>query len=379
MRFVPVPLTALSAKGATLPSRPSPARSNAATKVAGHGDAGVHFKVLDGWRGISIVLVLIAHLVPLGRFVNTSIGIAGMALFFTLSGFLITSFLLKKDATVPDFLIRRFFRIVPLAVLYMLVVFAFQTETLHTQFEHFFFVANLPPQTIRESTDHLWSLCVEVQFYVGIVLLFWAFRQRGLLLLPLLALAFTGLRVVNGVESSSITWFRIDEILAGCTLALLHHGAFGSVGDRLVAWLRVAPQKSLCVLLMLCSLYEVRYGGWLSYLRPYVAALLVGSTLFNADTRLGGVLRTRFLAYMASISFAVYVLHIGLTHTWLGSGDFVAKYLKRPLLFLVLIPLAHLSTHYYEMPLTALGRRLSQRLSRARAVTAPAFQKLSRS
>lgn len=38
----------------------------------------------------------------------------GLALFFTLSGFLITRFLLTHDS-IRDFIIRRFFRIVPLA------------------------------------------------------------------------------------------------------------------------------------------------------------------------------------------------------------------------------------------------------------------------
>lgn len=364
------PIASQNAEQAMLPLPTLPrrvvARRSPEPPAAPIPTAGTHLQVLDGWRGISIVLVLIAHLIPLGRFANTSIGIVGMALFFNLSGFLITSFLLKRNATVPDFIVRRFFRVMPLAFLYMLVVFAFQTETLRAQLEHYFFVANLPPATIRLSTDHLWSLCVEVQFYVGVALLFWAFRQRGLLLLPVLGLTFTALRVVNGAEASSVTWFRIDEILAGCTLALLYNGAFGSIGAKLMGWLRVAPQKSLFVLLMLCSLYEVRYGGWLSYLRPYVASLLIGATLLNPDTRLAGLLKTRFLAYMASISFAVYVLHIGLAHTWLGSGEFTAKYLKRPLLFLVLIPLAHLSTHYYEHPCIALGKRLTRRLTGSR-------------
>src|SRR5256885_9231134 len=52
--------------------------------------------VLDGWRACSILLVLGAHLVPLGPHwmaLNDTAGAMGMALFFTLSGYLITSFL----------------------------------------------------------------------------------------------------------------------------------------------------------------------------------------------------------------------------------------------------------------------------------------------
>ena len=73
--------------------------------------------MLDGWRGISILLVLLAHLMPLGPKawrLNETAGPLGMALFFTLSGFLITRFLLRNDS-IAEFLIHRFFRIVPLA------------------------------------------------------------------------------------------------------------------------------------------------------------------------------------------------------------------------------------------------------------------------
>jgi hypothetical protein len=77
--------------------------------------------VLDGWRGLSIVLVLAAHLLPLGPTgldLNAAVAAAGMALFFTLSGFLITGFLLRND-NVDEFLISRLARIVPLAWLFL--------------------------------------------------------------------------------------------------------------------------------------------------------------------------------------------------------------------------------------------------------------------
>src|SRR5690348_1409993 len=74
------------------------------------------FAMLDGWRATSIVLVLGAHLLPIGPKslkLNEAVAAMGMALFFTLSGFLITRFLAAEHATVRVFVIRRFFRIVP--------------------------------------------------------------------------------------------------------------------------------------------------------------------------------------------------------------------------------------------------------------------------
>ena len=330
--------------------------------MASRGTA--HLSVLDGWRGVSIVLVLATHLAPLGGKGNFALGLMGMAIFLNLSGFLITSLLIRSDVTVTDFLIRRFFRIVPLAWLYFAIVFCFQSESLQSWLAHFFFYANLPPPQIRLATDHLWSLCVEMQFYVGIALLFATLRQRGLLMLPLLAVAFTALRVVDAMPDSSVTWYRVDEILAGCTLALAYHGRLGSVGDRVMRWLGDTPQWALLLLLVLSCAYVFGYAPAIGYLRPYLGALLIGATLANGGTSLSRLLQVRPLHYVASISYALYVIHIGLVYTWLGSGDLLEKYSKRPLLLAALFLLAHVSTYYYERPLLAFGKRLSRRFGR---------------
>ncbi len=320
--------------------------------------------VLDGWRGLSILLVLLCHLAPLGGIGNTSIGILGMVIFFVLSGYLITSFLLAKTASLSEFAIRRFFRVVPLAWLYFVIVFVFQTETVGTWLANFLFYANLPPQRIRLATDHMWSLCVEVQFYVGIALLVGLMRRKGLLLLPLIGLLFTILRVHAEAYASSVSWYRVDEILAGCTLALMLHGQFGRAGEAIVSWMRIAPQWLLFVLLAVCSLYPINEGQWTSYFRPYVGALLVGATMVNGSTTLTSFLDRRPLLYLGSISYAVYVVHMGLVYTWLGSGDVIERYSKRPLLLLVLLVLAHVSTFWFEHPMIECGKRLALRFKR---------------
>lgn len=47
-------------------------------------------------------------------------------------------------------------------------------------------------------------------------------------------------------------------------------------------------------------------------------------------------------------------------HSWLGSGDTLVKYAKRPLLMLVTWAAAHVSTFYYEKPITDYARRLTR-------------------
>lgn len=323
-----------------------------------NNSAGSRYSALDGWRGISILLVLATHLMPLGPKswqLNSTAGPMGMAIFFTLSGFLITSFLLKHDSVV-DFLIRRFFRIVPLAWLYMTAVLLYFGATSGTWLAHIFFYANWPPMQLLPISSHIWSLCVEVQFYIGIALLVAVFRQKGLLLIPLLCLAFTGLRVVNGVEIAINTYYRIDEILAGSVLALVYH-------DKLGLWLRQFLARSnpfvLFVLLVIACHPE---SGAANYLRPYLAAMLVGSTLLSERNYLSTVLEHKFLVYIAAISYALYVIHPALTHTWLGTGEGMDKYIKRPLLFAVLFGLAHISTFYYEHKWIDFGKRLSRTL-----------------
>ena len=99
------------------------------------------FEVLDGWRGLSIIFVLACHLLPLGPKVlqlNFSAGLMGMTLFFTLSGFLITHFLLYRSSVV-DFLVRRFFRILPLAWTYIIISLLLYSASRDVWMAHMFF------------------------------------------------------------------------------------------------------------------------------------------------------------------------------------------------------------------------------------------------
>ena len=63
------------------------------------------FQSLDGWRGLSILFVLAGHLLPLGPKswqMNSSVAAAGMAVFFILSGFLITNILFRREVLLMN-------------------------------------------------------------------------------------------------------------------------------------------------------------------------------------------------------------------------------------------------------------------------------------
>jgi peptidoglycan/LPS O-acetylase OafA/YrhL len=281
----------------------------------------------------------------------------GMALFFCLSGFLIVQFL-AGGMPVREFLARRLARIIPLSWGALLILFLWHKYELTTIVRNFLFVANLPPVVMPLGGEHLWSLGVEMQFYVCVALICLLLGRRGLYLVPVLALSVTAARIVSGERISIVTWHRIDEILAGGIIALTYAGWFGSAALERLKKLPVWP---FAIGLVICSHPDT---GPLQYLRPYMAALLVGSSIGNAPELLRRVLVSRPMAYVAEVSYALYVIHGMLSATWLGAGDKLVKYLKRPFLFAATFLLAHLSTRYYEQPITRKVRQLTSEWSK---------------
>lgn len=312
------------------------------------------FQVLDGWRGVSISFVLAGHLLPLGPKswqMNAAVATSGMAIFFILSGFLITNMLLR-DQNIGNFFIRRFMRIIPLAWLGMLITLILDSSNKEIFLPHFLFYANWEPKTLTEETSHYWSLCVEMQFYIFIAILVSFFKSRAFILIPVLCVAVTANRYLHGVEIAITTYYRIDEILAGCILALLYN--YGNSVKRYISLLN--PVYMLPLLLLSAH----PDGGVFNYFRPYIAMLLIGSTLFKTEMVWWNMwLTNAFLVYLASISYALYVIHWGLNFTWLGEGETVLKYAKRPLLFAATFLLAHISTFYYEKHWINLGKKLT--------------------
>lgn len=324
-------------------------------------DGTTHIAILDGWRALSILLVLIAHWFPFPGFtrLNDVAGAAGMAIFFTLSGFLITRLLLRNSEIMP-FLIRRLMRIVPLAWAAMAILWAFTRPDLETVLANFLFYSNLPPAHLMTGGGHLWSLCVEVQFYLGVALLVGVAGRKALFALPVLAIAITALRIADGEPISIVTWHRADEILAGATVALaVHYLPLLGRSFRPHPWLCVGILAGL-------FLSSHPATGWLQYARPYFAGAAVGVSLYAAPQIMQRVFTSAPASYLAKISYALYVVHGMLTATWLGGeqASKTTRYLLRPVLAAASVALAHFSTFYYENHWIDLGKRLAGRAGR---------------
>jgi peptidoglycan/LPS O-acetylase OafA/YrhL len=325
-----------------------------------------HLPVLDGWRGLSILMVLAAHMLPLGPKawrMNEAFGLFGMAIFFTLSGFLIVSTLLHR-ANVAQFLIRRCCRIVPLAwvilaVALLLVTASGGVVSPGKYVTHFLFVVNLIPLELTTLTAHYWSLCMEMQFYGAIALVVLLFRQRGLMLLPLFLLMTTAFCLKNQVHTSVLTYYRIGEILSGGCLALVYTKRLGPLPLRFLAWVNPWALLSLFVLSCYPALDAI------NYLRPYLAAALVGSTIAQPHTQFHPILRDRRLAYVATISYALYLIHPLSMYGPMESGGTLVKYVKRPFAVALSFGFAHLSTFHFEKFWIDFGKRWSNKLALA--------------
>lgn len=205
---------------------------------------------LDGWRALSILLVLGGHServyhyspkwLPVFHWFDGGLGVL---CFFVISGFLITWLMLVENdrlgrISLKHFYIRRALRILPVFYTFLLTVAALQYFTPYSQ-NWVEWIGNLTfTQNFIDSphtTGHLWSLSVEEQFYllwpVTLVCLIKCGANNrhilGFLALPLLAAPFC--RVLGHNPSSTMfvpllagrSFFSYFDLLAvGCACAV---------------------------------------------------------------------------------------------------------------------------------------------------------------
>ncbi|MEI6946682.1 acyltransferase [Paraflavisolibacter sp. H34] len=139
-----------------------------------------YFPSLDGLRAVSILLVVVIHVLMSFslKFDFHPLANLGVQFFFVISGFLITTLLLKEKVTkgsisLKNFYIRRFYRIIPLAYFYLLAVCALNillglNISWYAILFSFLFVRNffLNYKGANHLTSHYWSLAIEEQFYL---------------------------------------------------------------------------------------------------------------------------------------------------------------------------------------------------------------------
>ncbi|WP_420862187.1 acyltransferase family protein [Algirhabdus cladophorae] len=309
-----------------------------------------YIHALDGVRAASILLVLMGHALPLGPkdwMMNSVAARSGMALFFCLSGYLIVSILYKKPQVGP-FLAKRVMRIVPALFAYLAVLTLFFGLPLKSFVLNMAFLSNyLVDGLAGGPVGHLWSLCVEMHFYIAVSIAVLIAGRRALWLVFPAAFIITGFRIEAEAVANINTHLRVDEILVGGCLALISM----HWGDHLRRILRPKP-IALATLLVFGTLFALsahNSSGALVYFRAYFSMAVVGIIMHCQLTRLLRVLEGRIARYIAKISYALYIWHPLMLFGWFNAGTTFERYIfKRPISFVLMWIAAHISTIYWE-------------------------------
>ncbi len=307
-------------------------------------------KALDGLRAIAVLLVLVRHgFYPIKAESGEALpallvnGWVGVDLFFALSGFLITTHLLRSEAKggvkLGSYFLKRGLRIMPtywfvlaLVVLGAIPLYTISTEDLGWRvIYHALVLQDYLPSDIVVA---FWSLGVEEKFYalaplmLGLVL--WKPGLRGrfvvigaAMLVSVLARAMLAGSITDPLSYDSFfPLFRspfhhcMDALGAGMLAGLLFHEV---KAGRLVVPKRQADLLFWSGALVVTGLVAshdmmARIGWWDMVLQPLVIALCFGAMVAGAS--LGGgpqkLLSIRPGIFFARISYPLYLIHMPL-------------------------------------------------------------------
>ena len=352
--------------------------------------AGPHRDALDGVRGVAITLVLLFHSLKFAS------GWIGVQLFFVLSGFLITSILLKDSDLPLPFYLKRFYwrrslRIFPLYYGFLLVlaivyaitktpaVFARDWPYLLTYTLNFRRI--LPDFGTNMYYGRFWSLAIEEQFYLVWPLLIYLLPRKYLpaVVTTILVAApvFRGLTVyllapvlhTKGLLGSAayyLTPGQLDSFAVGAALVLF--------GKKLRA--RAIPIFIACsALLLVCGEIKAFYcTGRLALNTSFgydpsmilagqhiwgytLIDLWAGALILAASTRnwVSAFLALPLPAYIGRISYGMYVYHqIILLWGYNRFGNLINSYLGFTCYFLCVVVVSDLSYRFYESRFLAL-------------------------
>ncbi len=339
-----------------------------------------HHRGVDGLRGVAVILVIIFHS-GLGWLPG---GFLGVSVFFTLSGFLITSLLINEcensgrlDLTL--FWGRRLRRLAPasLVVIAGIVGFASWLSTsieasrikgdaisavLYFSNWRFIYSGHSYGELFASPSplQHLWSLSIEEQLYVivplavvGLYTL--GLRRRGI---GIVMLAAVGVSTVATAVTSDheliyyATHTRAAELLLGSALACL----FGPALERSAT--KTPPSWATFYLFPLLGVFALArfttinspwlYSGALTLFATCSALCIVGAI---QDGPLRNFLSLRPLVQVGHISYGLYLIHWPVI-VWLNSDrlrlDGVALFATQ---IIVSLALSVMSYWFIEQPI----------------------------
>jgi peptidoglycan/LPS O-acetylase OafA/YrhL len=294
---------------------------------------GNYFRSLDGLRGIAISMVICHHfgvnyfLHGTGLFIDSN---TGVHIFFVLSGFLITTLLIKEklnsgSISLKHFYIRRILRILPVAYLFLLVLIVLNAF-FHLQVRFIDFIASFlffKNLSLRNEpyTAHLWSLAVEEQFYIIFPFLLSYNTNRYLMV---------ALAIIIGVPIISILGnYHVSILFANPTIAFITKVItysfwkgpviilIGSVFSILIFKGIIKPEKvsskyflSFILLAVAIIIHSKTFVFYTKYLSEYLSAILVAyAIVLSISTKnfLSVILENSILVKIGILSYSLYI------------------------------------------------------------------------
>jgi len=317
-----------------------------ATPEASRRQTLAYQPALDGVRGLAVAAVLGFHL-EIGWL---SGGYLGVSVFFTLSGFLITSLLLGEHGRngwvdLPGFYQRRARRLVPAGLLTLgLICIAAMTHLLQVKstfrrdvFASMFQVLNWVQLYGHQSyadlfskpspVAHYWSLGIEEQFYVlWPLMLVVVLRLLARFAVPHRVVTFVAIAWVGSCVSAVLsarwwstdaayyaTWARAAEVLGGALLAAVMYAPSNSerIGARKVpSWCRHLGPPALLLTAVLVVRTPAGRGWAFNGGLPLFAVLAV---LMVLALQVPGWFTTALsagpLVWLGQLSYGLYLFH----------------------------------------------------------------------
>ncbi|MBD3750380.1 MAG: acyltransferase [Sphingobacteriales bacterium] len=327
---------------------------------------------LDGLRGIAILIVIFAHFNNhwhfkfLGLLVNA--GIFGVYIFFVLSGFLITTLLLRErdenhNINLSNFYKRRALRIVPLSWFYVIVTILISVIVQKPSLIENFWIPSLYLVNISGigavsyNFLHYWSLSAEEQYYL-IIPPFMKYKpnQIKIILFIILILTFS-VRFLSRYSSSFYISVLIDisrnmdGLLIGSILALFYHTGKIKINQLLLKYRDVINILGLLMLMILN--HETNYLILKIFANHTFYSLIIGFiivlNLQPSEDYSFRFLNSKILSQIGVISYSIYI--------WqqLFSSDIIP--FPTIINFLLTFIVAWLSYHYFEKPFLKLKKR----------------------
>ncbi|MGH1573820.1 acyltransferase family protein [Methylobacterium sp. P31] len=267
---------------------------------------------LDGWRGAAILMVLFGHFlgtrgINLGRF--------GVEFFFVLSGRLMAEILFVKSEALPSFYWRRFSRIYPALLCFVLSAMAIAVVRDHgARLQGYLAALTLTYNYYQlwfgqvGVVDHVWSLCVEEHTYLvlGLIALIWRkSRFNVALLIGLLAVigCMNGLVCTWIGKSYTEVYWRSDvrgaSILFGASAYLVLQGRR--------EWLILAARLSLPLVMFGMFLNLKIVPDPVKYSLGTGCVALAVAAIGDLRNNLSGLLKASPLVGLGVCSYSIYL------------------------------------------------------------------------